>query len=139
MIKEFVQRWEANKLQLQEKYSKKQPADYKEIVTDVIKILSLENEYSSELNPDPDRVHQIDDGDYQGTLLFVIAEKGYQPSDYYFIKVSYGSCSGCDTLQDIRDSGPWDSELPNPKQIDGYMTLALHVVQGLKVMGGDSV
>lgn len=52
--------------------------------------------------PHPERIHQIDDGDYQGTLIFVIGAGGYQPSRYWYVKVGYGSCSGCDTLQAIR-------------------------------------
>jgi hypothetical protein len=72
--------------------------------------------------PDPGRIHQIDDGDYQGTYVFVVAAQGYQPSTYWATKVSYGSCSGCDTIQAI-----WDGEGE-----EDYYTLALHMVQGLQ-------
>ena len=33
----------------------------------------------------------------------MIPEEGYQPSDYWYVRVSYGSCCGCDTLQSITD------------------------------------
>ena len=79
----------------------------------------------------PERIHKIDDGDYQGTLLFVIAAKGYQPSKYWAVSVGYGSCSGCDTLEGIKSDGDY-GESPNKQQIADYMTLALHIVQGLK-------
>lgn len=61
----------------------------------------------------------------------MIAEKGYQPNDYYFVKVGYGSCSGCDTLEGIRN---YEDGNPTEEQVKDYMTLALHVVQGLKRM-----
>ena len=66
--------------------------------------------------------------------MFVIAARGYQPSDYWYVKISYGSCSGCDTLEAIR---AYSDDPPTPEQIDDYLTLALHIVQGLKKMGDD--
>jgi hypothetical protein len=53
----------------------------------------------------------IDDGDYQGTQIFIIPTDTYQPSvkDYVMTDTYYGSCSGCDTLQAI--SG-YDYALP---------------------------
>ena len=46
-------------------------------------------------------ITMIDDGDYQGTLLFLIPFNTYQPSAYEYLMthVYYGSCSGCDALQ----------------------------------------
>jgi len=71
-------------------------------------------------------VHLIDDGDYQGVLLFVIASGGYQPSEYWTTSVWYGSCSGCDTFQSIMEDSDYD------RRINDYMTLALHITQKLK-------
>jgi hypothetical protein len=82
-------------------------------------------------NPDPERIHVIDDGDYQGTLVYVIGSKNYQPDVYWYVKVSYGSCSNCDTLAAIRDNA---NTPPTAEQIKDYITLALHIVQGLKEM-----
>ncbi len=133
MIQEFIDRFLAKKPELEIIFAAKQPSDYKEIVTNVIRLITDENDYG-DFNPDPERIHQIDDGDYQGTLLFVIAAKGYQPSDYWYAKISYGSCSGCDTLESIRS---YDDTPPTPEQIKDYMTLALHVVEAMKKMGDD--
>jgi hypothetical protein len=132
MIKEFAEKFESNKAKVEGFFREKHPEDYKEVVKNVVSVLA-DDEYGS---IDPERIHVIDDGDYQGTLLFVIAATGYQPSDYWYVKVSYGSCSGCDTLQSI--SG-YSDERPNDEQIKDYMTLALHIVQGLKKMGDDEV
>ncbi len=133
MIKEFVDRFMSKKPELEAIFSKKHPEDYKEIVANVINILKNGDVYDC---PSSDNIHEIDEGDYQGTLVFVMSEGGYQPSDYWFVKVGYGSCSGCDTLEAIRDCS---DELPTDEQIKDYMALALHIVQKLKKMDNGTV
>lgn len=132
MIQAFVDRFMAGKAALAERFAAKRPDSYDDIVKAVIETVTSDEEWRE--GPDPERIHAIDDGDYQGTLLFVIAAKGYQPSDYWYVKVGYGSCSGCDTLQAVRG---WSGGPPDATEIEGYMTLALHIVQGLKKMGDD--
>jgi len=130
MIEEFTKAWFSNLHAMREKFAAKHPDDYKEVVRAVIEMLAASSdEYEK---PDPNRIHEIDDGDYQGTLVYVIGGSGYQPSRYWYVKVGYGSCSGCDTLQGI--SG-YSSDAPNDQQVSEYMTLALHIVQGLREMG----
>jgi len=131
MIKEFVERFDRNRGKLLGGFKTAHPENYLEIVKRVVEVIVDDDEYCS---PDPDRIHQIDDGDYQGTLVFVIAAKGYQPSDYWYVKVGYGSCSGCDTLQDISS---YSFEPPTDEQANEYLTLALHVLQGIKKMGDE--
>lgn len=50
---------------------------------------------------DEDHIHVIDDGDFQGSLIFAIPKRTYQPSpyEYIFAYTYYGSCSGCDALE----------------------------------------
>lgn len=117
-------------------FEKHHPDCYIDVVKCVVAALHMRGEEYSDSYPDADRIHEIDDGDYQGTLLYVIAAAGYQPNEYWYVKVCYGSCSGCDTLQEIRGykDGP-----PSKEQVDQYMTLALHIIQGLKKMGDDRV
>lgn len=133
MIKEFVKRFNENKSNLEERYRKKRPESYEDIVKWTIEAISDEDDYSD--TPDPERIHIIDDGDCQGTLVFVIAEKGYQPHKYWYVRVRYGSCSGCDTLRAIEE---WGDEI-SEKEVKGYMTLSLHVIQQLKAMGDGTV
>lgn len=128
MIKEFVAKWEANKHQLEEKYKLHTPDSYGEIVKDVVTILRDDSSYN---NPDPERITAIDYGDYQGTLVYIIGCKSYQPSDYWYVRIYYGSCGGCDTLQAIAD---YSSDPPNEKQLKDYMLLALHILQKIKKM-----
>lgn len=114
--------------QLREIYRERHPDSYTDVVRNVMVILG-EEDYSSFYKPDPTRIRVADDGDYQGTLLFIIGADGYQPDHYWAVKVSYGSCSGCDTLQSIQD---YSSDTPSESQVNDYMTLSLHIVQGLK-------
>ena len=129
MIKRFVEIWNKHKEELEEIYKKEHPEEYKDIVRNVVKLLNdnMDDEYPC---IDPDRIHKIDDGDYQGTLLFIIGATGYQPSDYWSVFVDYGSCSGCDQLEGIR--GYNEADLPTEQETKDYMSLSLHILQGLK-------
>lgn len=135
MIKEFVQAFEDNIARVRRAFCEHCPEDYKQIVCEVVKAINNyeEKKYGY---PYPDNIHVINDGDYQGTLVFVIPEFDYQPMEYWYVRVAYGSCSGCDTLQGI---GWWHPNNPTKQQLDDVMMLALHVVQGLRKMGGDKI
>lgn len=130
MIEAFTKKWEARQDALREQFAKAMPDEYKGIVTEVVRtVLHDADEYDS---PDPERITEINHGDYQGTLLYVVAASGYQPSKFWAVCVNYGSCSHCDTFQAILDDGPWDAKKPNEQQLSGFMKLALHVVQEFK-------
>ena len=132
MIKSFVKAWDKRKDEVRAIFAAKHPSDYSEVVRAVVSILGESMDYGA---PDPERITMIDHGDYQGTLIFVIGASGYQPDNYWFVKVGYGSCSGCDTLQHICQ---YSDDPPTNDQIAQYMTLALHIVQGLKEMNRES-
>ncbi len=86
--------------------------------------------------PSSDLITKIDNGDYQGTLVFVIGGYGYQPGvdDHWYTSVGYGSCSGCDTLQSINS---YEEGLPSEEQVNGYWTLCLHMIQKMRRMKDD--
>ena len=126
MIKQFVNKFYQNREKLLQRFSYKHPKNYAEIVKAVIEVVTDEEGWRG---PDPNNIHEINDGDCRGTLLYVIPEKCYQPVEYWTVKVTYGSCSGCDTLMGIQEYAP---EKPTPESVDDYMTLALHIVQSLK-------
>ena len=130
MIKAFVDAFMERKGEIRAKWQNQAPSGYADIVKSVVEILPEAGWYEA---PDPERIHFIDDGDYQGTLVFVIGAQGYQPSRYWSVMVDYGSCSGCDTFQDICG---YSDEPPTEEQLDDYMTLALHIVQRLCSLGG---
>lgn len=128
MIKGIVERFMQAKPELEKRLKEDHPASYNELVGLVVQAINPEQEWDL---PDPDRITEIDHGDYQGKLVYVIGATGYQPDTYWYVKVDYGSCSACDTLQEIAhsDNGP-----PTDEQVSQYMTLALHIVQRMKVM-----
>jgi len=127
MLMDLVARYDDKKEELRAKLAVAHPS-YEDIVKYVVETVTDPDEYDS---LDPNRIHVIDDGAYQGTLLFVIGAKGYQPSKYWSVYVDYGSCSGCDTLEGIRRMSGY-GDLPNEEQVKDYMTLALHIVQGIR-------
>jgi hypothetical protein len=131
MIEKFANKWQSIESAARARFAEKHWHDYKSLVVAVIELL-VEGEDACNM-PDPTRIHEINDGDCQGTLVYVIAEVGYQPSKYWYVKVSYGSCSGCDSLQAIRECSP-DDEKPTDTAASDYYTLATHLVQGLKEM-----
>jgi hypothetical protein len=128
MIAEFVTIWDEFKSEIEAKFRDEHPS-YSEIVEAVIQMLY---DHAEDSDPDPKRITEIDHGEYQGTLLYIIGASGYQPSTYWSVFVGYGSCALCDTLRAI--SG-YSTGKPNKKQVAAYMTLALHVLQGLKRIG----
>ena len=65
MIQKFVDRFMAKKPEMEAKFSEKHPEQYLEIVKVVIEAIHDPDEYG---DIDPTRIHEIDDGDYQGTL-----------------------------------------------------------------------
>jgi len=101
--------------------------DYEYLLHGTLEVMFPDSEYDS---PDFERIHKIDDGNYQGTILFLIPAKGYQPSSYYMTWVGYGSCSGCDTIESIRD---YSSDHITDEQANEYWTLCLHMVQKMRL------
>lgn len=126
MIQNLVNRFMEKHQDLETILKSGHPSDYEDLVKTVVSVITNE-----ENDLDPERIHKIDDGDYQGTLVFIIGAKGYQPNDYWYVQVFYGSCSGCDTLQSIRD---WEDISPTDTQVRDYMSLALNIVQEIRKM-----
>ena len=96
-----------------------EPPDYLDLLRLTVTRLAEHIEYDA---PDPSRVTMIDHGDYQGTLFFVVSASGHHPNEVYVTHVGYGSCSGCDTLEWVRDE-------PAAERPGHWMTLCLHMVQ----------
>lgn len=119
-------------------HKQKEYDTYEKIVKQLVRIVinpyiretKYEDEFMEEL--DLEDMITIDHGDWQGTQIFIFHKDTYQPGvdDYYYTHNYYGSCSGCDTLLSLLE---WDDEaLPTKSQVDGYMELALHLLQKFK-------
>jgi hypothetical protein len=134
MIKEFVDKWYKNKDNLEEYFRNTRQEEYdnyKVIVTKLIELVLNYEETDSFEKLDVERMVQIDNGDYQGTLIYVIPKTFYQPdiNEHVYTYVYYGSCSVCDVLQSISNiSGNYEGK-PSQKQVEGYMQLALNILQ----------
>lgn len=123
MILEFINRFQEIKPKLLEQFSQEEPDSYEDIFKQTLKLMFDEKSYEY---PDYERIHIIDDGDYQGTLVFVVAAGSYQPSDYWATTVDYGSCSGCDTFQAYSDYENPENSAPE------MVTMALHMIEEMK-------
>lgn len=142
MIKEFVSAWEKNMNKLEEYFEKtkqKEYGEYGEIVKKLFEIVInpyLEDnaEYPLEKGFNLENMVVIDNGDYQGTQIFILPLNVYQPSEdeYVVTNTYYGSCSGCDTLMAIQDYD--NDKLPSKEQIKEYMLLSLHILQKCKML-----
>ncbi len=128
MIKFCVEQWGNNKEKL-EKYFEEMSKDellelgYIDLVKAIVKCIFNNNEKYSW---DSERITEIDNGYYQGTLLYLIPEDRYQPdeAEYLMTYVGYGSCSGCDTLLSIK---AWFND--KDEIIKDYISLCKDIVQ----------
>ena len=76
-----------------------------------------------------DKITVIDNGDYQGYLLFIIPFDTYQPdnTEYIMTYIGYGSCSGCDALQAAQSWDLDDGKLTE-KQITDFMAICKDLI-----------
>lgn len=122
MIGRFVRAFEEARPALAEKWKAEPPGSYEDIVAGTI--ATVRSKVSGREIP-AEKVHAIDDGEYQGTLLFLVPQETYQPCTYWYVFVSYGSCSGCDTME-------WIGTQEEKERTEHFLTLAYDVVRGLK-------
>lgn len=126
MEKEIIKRWDENKHLLKKHFSEiEEYDDYLSIVKAIFKYVINDGD---ELEFNIEEITEIDNGDYQGTKLFLIHKDVYQPDDddYVVTSVGYGSCTVCDTLERINILSNAD------EKVSEYMTLSLHIVQRMK-------
>lgn len=132
MLKYCTNKWFKNKHKLEDAIRKDEniySCNYGYLVELIVKyILNDEDAGWGELWNEKE-ISEIDNGDYQGTLLYLIPSKMYQPgpSNYLMTFAEYGSCSVCDTLEGIQSEHY--GKKPTEEQVEDYMTLCLHLVQ----------
>ena len=149
MIKKFVDCWEAHKHDLEVAILQDIESMEQDIEGDVPRWEALSDVFSYKnlifhiLNKvliddmgdplyDYDQLTVIDNGDYQGTFIFIAPEFDcYQPGqgDYMMTFVGYGSCAGCDIMEDLICS--YDKDYPEHTAVivTDMMQLALHIIQ----------
>ena len=141
MITAFVASFEENKAGIRSAILSLLREDQYVTASQLMRILAEQlSRPGRQTSLDPERLTVIDHGDNQGTIVFVVAESGYQPEAHYAVSYGYGSCGGCDTLESICDEVPstvseeidGDSKDQIDRALDLLMTECLHLVQGLK-------
>jgi hypothetical protein len=128
MLQKFVDRFMAAKPTLEAELRAAHPEGYDSMVSRVVNAV-CGDDYN---DPDPERITIIDHGDYQGTKLYIIGARGYQPDRYWSIFVNYGSCSGCDSYEATRS---YSDDPPTEEQVKDYWTMMLHMVQSMREVG----
>ena len=135
MIKYCLEKWDKNQEKLKEALSKDEKllyCDYGYLVNRVVHyILNNGGEDNFTGMWSTEHIHEINDGNYSGSLLYLIPKGTYEPShyDYLLTYVDYGSCSGCDMLQRIfASTDDYTAKLPNEQQLADFMDLCRHLV-----------
>jgi hypothetical protein len=130
MLKILLEKWDKHKDLLKRELAIRaeflKDCDYKDLVKLTFDIIYNTGEEGYGDNLDIKNITEIDNGDYQGTLLFLIPFDTYQPSEYDYLMtfVGYGSCCGCDTLQAIQYI---EDEL-TPQDVNNFMQLCKDLI-----------
>ena len=141
MIKYCLKKWDRNKGRLEAAIRKdstinNEEQDYGYLVKLVVDYILNEEDYDEGSSDvwNSENISKIDDGKWQGTLLFLIPRKTYVPAEHEYLMtfVDYGSCTGCDTLLAIR-GGESEGTLPKEQQVKDYMTLCRDLVSHMIV------
>lgn len=130
MIADFVEKWDNHREDLEQYIRATPEREYAEDYISMVrvlfdKVINRESHYGYVY--DTENIKVIDDGNYQGTLIFILHIDSYQPEvrEYVYTSVDYGSCTVCDTLKGIYGQGG----LPTEDQVKDYMVLFLHLLQ----------
>lgn len=127
MIKYCLDKWEKNKDALEKNLIEDTTLNECDYIYLVKKVVSIILNGGDEEEWDAENITEVDDGDYQGTLLFLIHKDTYQPAEYDYLMtyVNYGSCSGCDTLKAIQY---WEEKKLTENQVKDFMALCKDLV-----------
>lgn len=136
MIKYCLQKWDTNKEKLREFLRTQKglnDCNYLDLVIAVVENVLNPSDNDYDYKWDYKHITEIDNGDYQGTLLFLIPLDTYQPCEHEYLitYVGYGSCSGCDALMSIQECWNGDGCLTEI-QIKDYMSLCKDILTNIK-------
>ena len=141
MIRYCLKKWDKNRKRLEEAIRKDETineCDYDYLMKLVVDyILNDEETEVGDSRWDSSKITCINDGEWQGTLLFLIPALSYQPAEYEYLMTyaDYGSCELCDTLKGIRlemlEKNEWISGPPTEQQVRDYMTLCKDLVSNM--------
>jgi len=132
VIQRFVDAWERCKKPLRLFFQEK-PGSYDDVVVAVLSAMRLAVPEGERIHfPDPACTTVIEGVGYQGVSVYVLrTSEGDDPE--WYVRVGYGTCSHCDTLDSIEYG---DTPESREASIDQCMTLALHIVQNIREFEG---
>ena len=130
MIKFCKDKWNENRDRLEKALrsdTSLKDCDYQHLLAIVVK--NILNQGIEQWNAEGITV--ADNGSYSGTLMFLIPEDTYEPSEYEYLLtyVNYGSCSGCDALQGAQCC--ITDETPDDRDIERFMMLCKDLVTNM--------
>lgn len=130
MIAYCLEKWSKNRDKLKAHLSEHTDLYHVEYLDLVKMVVTYILNDERDIKWDVDKITEIDNGDYQGTLLYLIPEDTYQPSEnqYLMTYVGYGSCSGCDTLLSIQ---PGIDEQLDEEGLKDYMALCKDIITNM--------
>ena len=132
MIQKYINAFQENKSKLGKELMQ-ELGDYLSYQT-LLK-LTIETAINPELDEhsklDTDNITHIDNGHYQGTEIYVVAEDTYQPStnEHIFTHNFYGSCSGCDVLLSALHG------TDQKEKKEKLLKICLHLVERMNTLG----
>lgn len=132
MIQNFIDQFNKNKEILIEKYKKKHPENYYNMICDIIELINHNNKDENFVKLDCYNMSEIDDGKFRGAFLFIIPEYNSDPILYWYVKILYGTYTVNDTIDSIRIE--CDGEIPTKDQVIKYINLALNITKNITSM-----
>lgn len=137
MVKEFLEKWWKYKEDMETYFREKgnvSEISYYGIVIALVKNVLNRGVKWCKLS---EEVCVIDDGDFEGTMIFIFHNDMCTPSitDYFFTHNYYGSCSGCDTLLSIVEGCGGKA---TDEQVKLLMRLAFDLLRNIKPMAADA-
>lgn len=129
MEKEIVELWEEHKNALKEFFTTYKGDSYSFDYDLLIKNLIEKSLPGFEL------IHCFTTGSYSGDIVIIFGDKKYDAFDIdrlYLSSIYYGSCSGCDALQEILSNDREDTF--TEQQVTDLMCVALNIIQGAKLL-----
>lgn len=134
MEQKFIDLWFKNKDKLEEalmNYEDLEWCSYLDLFKLTIKNIINAGRTDYDRILDEDKITEINNGDFRGTLLFIIPGSIYNPmeDEYYITFVNYGNCFGYDTLLAIQHNYGYESK---KEQVNDLMMLCLHMLERMK-------
>ena len=131
MERSIIKQWDKNKHKLEAYFKKTRMSEYGYAYEDLMEIIFK----ICIKGYDIDKMDVFYVGGNVGDVIFKIPKKtkDAETQKYLVTETDYGSCSGCDTLLRI---GGYNYGLPTDDQVKGFMSLCLHLVQGMELKEG---